>query len=467
MRLTRPVRVPTPDRPRGDERGGRGRKVASPSDVTAPRALGRSVDGPTAFESVLDNGVRVLSEHIPGVRSAVVGIWVRHGAAHEPAHRMGESHLLEHMVFKGTETRSAHEIALSLEALGGSLDAFTSRESTAFQARVLDEHLGQALDVLTDMVRRPALREADLELEREVVLEEIAQVDDTPDDLVFEVHGDRLWQGHPYGHAILGTPETVGSLGVEDLRALHTERYRGNNLIVAAAGNVEHERFRDLVEGHLGDLEAGAATGSAPSVTATAQGSERVSRDTAQSHLVIGTHTVPHHHRLRLPLILVSQAFGGGMSSRLFQRIREELGLAYTVFSFQSFYRAAGLAGVYVGTRPVGEERALDALREEYQRLADESLSATELAQTRQQLKGQIMLSLEATTSRLYRLAGSALHGEPWLGLDELLSRVDRVTSDEVAEAAQLAFDPDRQFTLRLGPESPSRGEGDEVPSNE
>lgn len=459
--------MPTPDRTRDDERGGRGQEVASPSDVSAPRALGRSGEGPTAFESVLDNGVRVLSEHIPGVRSAAVGIWVRHGAAHEPAHRMGESHLLEHMVFKGTESRSAHEIALSLEALGGSLDAFTSRESTAFQARVLDEHLGQALDVLTDMVRRPALRDSDLDLEREVVLEEIAQVEDTPDDLVFEIHGDRLWQGHPYGHAILGTPETVGSLGAADLRRLHSTRYCGNNLVVAAAGNVDHERFRDLVESHLGDLEAGTVSGAAPEVVATAQGTARVSRDSAQSHLVVGTHTVPHHHPLRLPLILVSQAFGGGMSSRLFQRIREELGLAYTVFSFQSFYRAAGLAGVYVGTRPVWEDRAIDALREEYRRLADESLSATELDQTRQQLKGQIMLSLESTTSRLYRLAGSALHGEPWLGLDELLERVDRVSSDEVAEAARMAFDPDRQFTLRLGPDSPSAPEGDEVLSNE
>ena len=459
--------MPTADRTRGDERGGRGQEVASPSDVSVPRKLGGSGDGPAAFESVLANGVRVLSEHIPGVRSAAVGIWVRHGAAHEPAHRMGESHLLEHMVFKGTESRSAHAIALSLEALGGSLDAFTSRESTAFQARVLDEHLGQALDVLTDMVRRPALRESDLDLEREVVLEEIAQVDDTPDDLVFEMHGDRLWQGHPYGHAILGTPETVGSLSVEDLRRLHSTRYCGNNLVVAAAGNVEHERFRDLVEGHLGDLEPGTVSDAAPAVVSTAQGSARVSRDSAQSHLVVGTHTVPHHHRLRLPLIVVSQAFGGGMSSRLFQRIREELGLAYTVFSFQSFYRAAGLAGVYVGTRPVWEERALDALRDEYRRLADESLTATELDQTRQQLKGQIMLSLEATTSRLYRLAGSALHGEPWLGLDELLARVDRVSGDEVAEAARMAFDPDRQFTLRLGPDSPSWPEGDEVPSNE
>jgi predicted Zn-dependent peptidase len=415
----------------------------------------RSSSGPVA-DRTLPNGVRVLSEHIPGVRSASVGIWIRHGAAHEPTSRMGETHLLEHMVFKGTESRTAREIALSLEALGGSLDAFTSREHTSFQARVLDTHLAEALDVLSDMVRRPLLREADLELERGVVLEEIAQVEDTPDDLIFELHGEKLWRGHPYGHAILGTRDSVGALSVADLRELHTERYRGKNLIVAAAGNVDHERFQELVEGHLGDLPSGRPAMAAPPVEETERGRFEVLRDTAQSHLVVGTHTVPHSHPLRIPSVLVSQAFGGGMSSRLFQRIREELGLAYTVFSFQSFYGRAGLAGVYLGTRPAWQEKAEAALRKEYGRLARNGLAPDELEQTRRQVKGQIMLSLESTSARLYRLAGFALHGEPWLDLDDLLSRVDAVTAAEVAEAAALGYDPERQCTLRLGPATPA-----------
>lgn len=418
-------------------------------------------------EQRLDNGVRVLSEHIPGVRSVAAGIWVRHGAAHEPRGRMGASHLLEHMVFKGTQRRTAHEIALSLESLGGSLDAFTSRESTAFQARVLDEHLDEALDVLSDMVRYPALRDDDLTLEREVVLEEIAQVDDTPDDLVFELHAERMWNGHPYGQAILGTRESVSSLGADDLRQLHDARYVGRNLVVAAAGNVDHERFAELVSGHLGDLPAGEAAPAAPAPTPSRRGTERVARESAQSHMVIGTPTVPHAHRLRLPLILVSQAFGGGMSSRLFQRIREEMGLAYTVFSFQSFYRSAGTAGVYVGTRPKWEERARGALFDEYRRLSSEGLSLREFEQTRQQVKGQVMLSLESTSSRLYRLASSALHDEPWRDLDEVLARLDAVTLDDVAEAARTAFDPDRQFTLLLGPEGAAVLEGDEGRANE
>ena len=195
-------------------------------------------------ETRLDNGVRVLSEAIPGVRSAAVGVWVRRGSAHEREEHLGVSHLLEHMVFKGTHRRTAREIALSIESLGGSLDAYTTREHTAYQARVLDTHLPEALDVLADLVLNPVLRDSDLALEREVVLEEIAQVEDTPDDLVFERHGERLWDGHPYGRPILGTPESVAGMSPEALRGVHGGAYRGRNLIVAAAGHVEHD---DLV----------------------------------------------------------------------------------------------------------------------------------------------------------------------------------------------------------------------------
>lgn len=400
----------------------------------------------------LDNGIRVLSERVPGVRSVSVGVWVRHGSAHEPGERMGESHLLEHMVFKGTARRSAAEIALSLEALGGALDAFTAREHTSFQARVLDTHLPEALDVLADLVGAPALRAADLDLEREVVLEEIAQVDDTPDDVVFDLHGAAMWGDHPYGHTILGTRETVRDLDIDDLRRLHERRYRGRNLIVAAAGNVDHARFVDAVASAFGEVEGGGETAPLDTPQGGVIGRRTVARDSHQLHLVMGRPTVPHVDPLRIPLILASQAFGGGMSSRLFQRIREELGLAYTVFSFQSFYSVGGIAGVYLGTRPSSGALAEEALREEFARISREGLGPDEMEQTRMQVKGQIMLSLESTSARLYRLAGSALTGEPWLGLDDLLARVDDVTADEVAEAARLAFDPEEQFTLLLGP---------------
>lgn len=421
--------------------------------VTRPGRLGPPEGGPIQ-ETVLGNGIHVLTEAIPGVRSLAAGVWVRQGSAHEPLALMGASHMLEHMVFKGTQGRSAREIALALEGLGGSLDAYTSREHTSFQARVLDENLGEAMDVLADLTLSPALRASDLELEREVVLEEISTVDDTPDDLVFELHGERLWRGHPYGHQILGTRETVSAMTVDDLVTLHREQYRGENLVVAAAGHVEHADVVERAHRLFGDAPAGERRSPVAEPPEVTRGDERVTRDAAQSHVVVGTDAVPHDDPRRFPLVLISAAFGGGMSSRLFQRIREEMGLAYTVFSFQSFYARNGTGGVYVGTRPGWEERAVDAIREEYARMAAEGLPVEELEQTKRQVKGQIMLSLESTGARLYRLAGFALYDEPYQGLDDLLARIDAIGVDEVAEVAATFYAPERQFVLRLGPEA-------------
>ena len=401
---------------------------------------------------LLPNGVQVLSEEIRGVRSVSVGVWVRQGAAHEGPPEMGASHLLEHLVFKGTARRTARDLALALEGLGGSLDAYTSREHTSFQARVLDEHLSEALDVLADLTLAPLLRPEDLDLEREVVLEEISTVEDTPDDLVFELHGERLWEGHPYGHSILGTRETVAATSAETLRRLHRERYVGRNLVLAAAGNVQHEPLLEAVTRLFGGASPGERNDRVPALPEATRGDERVRRGGAQSHLVFGTDAPPHADPRRYALVLLSSALGGGMSSRLFQRIREELALAYTVYSFQSFYALAGLTGVYVGTRPAWEQRAVDAVREELARVAREGLPESELEQTKRQVKGQIMLSLESTGARLHRLAGFALYEEPFLDLDELLARIDAVSGEEVAAAAAF-YEPDRQLLLRLGPE--------------
>ncbi len=403
-------------------------------------------------ETVLSNGIRVLTEAIPGVRSVTAGVWVRRGAAHESPEVAGSSHMLEHMVFKGTGNRTAKEIALSLERLGGSLDAFTSREHTSFQARVLSEHLPLALEVLADLVLDPLLRPEDLDLEREVVLEEIAAMEDTPDDLVFELHGEALWEGHPYGRSILGTRETVGSMTAATLRALHEERYLGGQLIVGAAGFLDHDRFVDSAEALFSGVRGGEPS-RIPEVAEDVAGREhRVSRDGTQAHLVFGTRTPPRADQARFPLVLISACFGGGMGSRLFQRIREELGLAYTVYSFQSLYSRAGVAGVYLGTRPEWRERAAEAVQEEYAKLARDGLGDTELREVKDQVKGQLMLSLESTGSRLYRLASFALYDEPRLTLDELLATIEAVTAEQVADVAARYFRPDRQVILHLGP---------------
>ena len=403
-------------------------------------------------ETRLENGVRVLTEVVPGVRSAAVGIWVRQGAAHESGASQGASHLLEHLVFKGTGTRSAREIALELESLGGSLDAYTGREQTSYQARVLDAHVPRALEVLADLILDPLLLERDLDLEREVVLEELSTVEDTPEDLVFEIHGERLWDEHPYAHSILGTRRTVSRMTAEDLRELHRRRYLSADLVVGAAGSVEHAEVVERVRELFGHLEGEPDRPEIPEPEEPEGDDRHVPRETAQTHVVVGSQIPGHSDPRRYPLVLINTAFGGGMSSRLFQRVREELALAYTVYSFQSFYSRKGLSGVYVGTRPDWDDRAVEAIRAEYRRLAREGLGPDELEQTRRQVKGQIMLSLESTGARLYRLASFALHDEEYLSLDELLARVDAVTVEEVAEVAAEFFAPERQVVVRLGP---------------
>ncbi len=446
--------------------GGRGRWDSSapsrrPGGSLAHQSFPTGVeDGSRMDQTTLENGVRVLTERIPGVRSVSVGVWIRQGAAHEPEEALGASHLLEHLVFKGTENRSPREIALALESLGGALDAFTSREHTSYQARVLDEHLPQALDVLADVILRPVLRASDLELEREVVLEEISTVEDTPDDLVFELHGRGLWGSHPYGRSILGTRESVGAMDVATLRAIHQDRYLAGDLVVAAAGRLEHDEVVGQVARYFGHLPQGTSPEVPEVPTFTPNPEERVPRSSAQTHIVAGTVTPPRTDPQRFPLILLASALGGGMSSRLFQRIREELALAYTVYTFQSFYRRAGVSGIYVGTRPEWGGRAVEAIQEELDRVVREGLPPEELDAVKSQVKGQVMLSLESTTARLFRLAGFALYGQPYLTLDELLGRIDEVDPDQVLEVADRFFSPNRQFTLRLGPEASKGGGG-------
>jgi len=406
--------------------------------------------------TILPNGLTVLSEHMPGVRSVSFGAWVRAASLHESREIMGVSHLLEHMVFKGTERRSAHEIALSLEALGGSLDAYTSREHTVYQGRVLDEHLLEAADVIGDIVFHPTLRETDLALERKVILEEIGMVEDTPDDLVFELHNEQMWGPHPYGYSILGTRGTVQALGVPELRSLHARAYHPGQLVVAATGNVEHEQLLDVLSrtGWLdavpGDTTALALEPPRPEPPST----RHVEREGAQTHIVAGTVAVPHGDPERFPLLLLSMLLGGGMSSRLFQRVREELGLAYSVYTYQSFHADAGMHGVYVATAPETAGAALDAIRRELQTVVENGLPADEIAMGRQQLKGQITLSLESVSSRMYRAASVELYGEPYRTLDELLALIDAISVEDVGRVAQAFFKPEQMTVVSLGPKA-------------
>jgi predicted Zn-dependent peptidase len=406
------------------------------------------------YRTVLPNGLTVLTERVPSVRSAAVGIWVRTASVHEPRGLMGVSHLLEHMVFKGTERRTAQEIALALEARGGSLDAYTSRDTTAYQARVLDAELPRAIDVLTDLVRRPTLRQNDLDLERNVILEEINTVEDTPDDQVFDLSAETMWPEHAYGFRILGTRDTVTSLSAGHLRGLHERAYVPRNCVVAAAGNLEHQAVLDLLaqQGWFDNGGAGDPPAAPPAPPAARGATARLAKDTAQTHIVFATDTVKFSDSRKFAVMVLSNVFGGGMSSRLFQRIREELGLAYAIYAFTSLYKGTGMVGVYVGTQPKTAQAAADAITEEYGKLAREGLRGAALLEAKQQTQGQLMLSLESPLSRMYRLAAGAVFGDPYQSLDAVLARVAGLTEDEIQAAAAEFFAPERQTTVWLGP---------------
>jgi predicted Zn-dependent peptidase len=398
------------------------------------------------------NGLTVLTDTMPWVRSVAFGAWVRAASVHEPRGKMGVSHLLEHMVFKGTERRSAKDIALAVEVLGGSLDAYTSREHTSFQARVLDEHVLEACDVISDIMFAPALRERDLDLERKVVLEEISMVEDTPDDIVFELHNAALWGDHPYGYSILGTRQTIGGMTSGDLRALHDAAYRPSHMVVAAAGNIEHEDLLDVLR-QTGWLRNGAAAEpfAVPAPVPSLPQYIHVERDVMQTHVVFGSTTFPHHDPRRYTLLLVSTILGGGMSSRLFQRVREDLGLAYTVQTFHSFHADTGLHGVYVASAPEVAGEAVAAIREELSRAVADGLTDDEIASGKNQLKGQLTISLESVASRMYRAAGAELCAEPYLTVDEILAKIDAIDAAQVAAVCAEFLRSERQTVLSLG----------------
>ena len=405
--------------------------------------------------TTLANGLTVLSEHIPGVRSVAFGAFVQAGSIHEPREQMGVSHLLEHMVFKGTPTRSARQLSLEIETLGGSLDAYTTREYTSYQARVLAEHLDVAAEVIGDLVLRPLLRDADLALERNVILEEIGQMEDTPDDLVFERFHELLWGDHPYGYSILGTRGTVGALGIAELRALHGRAYHPGRIVVAASGLVEHEALIEaLLRAGWGDVPSGDATPLVAPRPTTAPPAYRhfKDRELTQTHVVLGAPAVPHGDDRRYALGLVSMVMGGGMSSRLFQTIREELGLAYSVHTFTAFHVDAGMHGVYVASAPDTARQALEAIEGQLARVAREGLPADELAAAKRQLRGQIVMAQESVTNKMYRAAGTVLYDEPFRPLDEVLARVAAIDAELVLAVAREFFAPERHTVLSLGP---------------
>ncbi len=395
--------------------------------------------GRTEFTS----GLRVLTERMPGVRSVALGFWVLAGSRDEPPRISGSSHFLEHLLFKGTKTRSATDIAEAFDAVGGDVNAFTAKEYTCFYARVRDRDLPMAVDHLCDMLQNSLIRASDVDAERQVILEEINMHEDTPDDAIHDLFNETLWPDHPLGRPILGTVESIAAATPAQIRRFYRKHYVPGNVVVAATGNVKHD---DLV-GRIGALmDAGRVRSGGASAwnlrtigkTPTPSGETVVRRrKTEQAHIVLGTNGVSRSDPDRFALGIANVALGGGMSSRLFQEVRERRGLAYSVYSYHMQFVDAGLFAAYAGTTPARGREVLSILREQLAAFADGGLTAVEYERAKGHMKGSLVLSLDDPSGRMSRLGKSEIsHGEI-LTVNETLERIDAVTYDHAREVAE------------------------------
>jgi len=373
------------------------------------------------------------------VRSISIGVWLTRGSRHESAERGGIAHFVEHMLFKGTGTRSAEDIAQAIDSIGGQLDAFTAKEYASYYIKVLDEHLPLAIDILSDIVRNPAFSPDDVEREKKVVVEEIKMVEDTPDDLVHELFTQGFWENHPLGRPILGTKETVESFNADLLRDYFRGVYTAKNLIVAAVGNLEHDRVRELVEAKFGSLveEGEPVCDEAPQVAPKILVRNK---ELEQSHLCLGVGSYPQNHDDRYASYVLNTLLGGSMSSRLFQNVREKRGLAYAVFSGLSAYRDAGSFTIYAGCSNEAVGEVIDLCVEELRGVKNAPVPDSELQRSKDHLKGSLMLSLENTASRMSHLARQEIYFDRQFGLDETLQGIEAVTTADVQRVAADLF---------------------------
>jgi len=401
--------------------------------------------------TVLDNGIRVLTERVDYVRSVSLGVWVRTGSRDERPNQSGMSHFLEHMVFKGSERRSALEIAQALESVGGGLDAFTSREHTCFLARMLGEHLPLAVDVIGDLIQHPTLSAHHVEVEKQVVVEEIRSLDDVPDELVHEEFAKNVWHDHPLRNSVLGCPESVCAFTSEDIGAYRREHYACDRIVVTAAGYLEHDAVVDLVRTHLGALSA---VGAPPEpVTEEAFSPVRMTeRDLHQEHICIGCRGVSYGHTDRYAVLLLASLLGGGMSSRLYQSVREEAGLAYAVSTHADFMSDSGLLGTYVAVSPENARDAVGLILTEVRRLRDGGIAREELESVKAQVTGGLMIAMEGMTQRMSRLAKAELNGQSVTGLDAIVAGVRAVTADDVLRVLGERMRAGQMCVVGLGP---------------
>jgi predicted Zn-dependent peptidase len=401
--------------------------------------------------TTLDSGVTVVTERMAEVRSVSCGFWFDVGARDEPDDIAGTSHFLEHLLFKGTPSRSAKDIADAFDAVGGDVNAFTGKEYTCYYSRVLDQDLPMALDVLPDMVRNSVIDPTELESERRVILEEIAMHEDAPDELVHDLFYKAMWAEHPLGRPVLGYNSTVGAVSRDQVAEYWQDRYSPSNCVVAAAGNIDHAWLVDRVDRIFGEpfgkrtLRQGDAPPGAPGVSVHR-------RPTEQAHIILGMPGLHRGHDDRHALALLDTVIGGGMSSRLFQEVREKRGLAYSVYSYRSLFADAGTFAVYVGTTPQNADTVLDIVRGEFDSILRDGISEAEFERAKGHLKGSLVLSSEDPGSRMTRLGKQQLTTGEILSIDELIERIDALEISDVRRVADTLFGPQRFTVTVVGP---------------
>lgn len=420
--------------------------------------------------TTLDSGVRVVSERVPSVRSVALGFWIGTGSVAEHEDQAGISHLLEHMLFRGTDRYESHEIDQIFDAMGAEINAGTDKEATSLYTRVLDRHLEHAFDVMSEMVWHPRLGE--LDAEREVVLEEIAMYEDDPQDRVFDVLGRAIFGEHPLGRAVIGTAEVVGSVTREQLAAFHAQRYLPPGIVIAAAGSIDHDALvamaRDAERTRENKIELAPANTNGDSAHASQSGgpaggapdfrqrAQFLQKDTEQYHVCLGGAGIARNDERRFALRVLEGVLGGTSSSRLFQEVRERRGLAYSVFTFSNLYAHTGEVGLYVGTRPDNVREALAVVAAELERCVEgvggKPITDEELVRSRENLKGRVVLGMESTGARMSRLGSSLLAELPILSVDEMLERIDAVDIDQVRALASELFAPSRLSAAGVGP---------------
>ena len=399
----------------------------------------------------LPNGLIVLTERMEYMRSVAMGVWIKSGSRCEPAEANGISHFVEHMLFKGTHSRSAQQIAREMDSIGGNLDAFTGKETICFNVKSLAEHVPIALDVLADLVLNPVFAAPEIERERGVILEEIKIDEDNPDLLVHELFMQSFWKDHPLGWPILGTSKTVGKLDQQSLFDYHGDRFHGGNMIFSAAGNLDHDRFAEEVAQKFSTLAGGATLHELPAPEASARIVLRHKKSLEQVQICLGVPAPKITDENRYATLILNTVLGGGMSSRLFQTIREERGMAYSIYSDLSPYRDTGTLCVYAGTSVGKGLEVVDLILDEFRKLKQELLSEEELTRAKDQVKGNILLGLESSNARMANLARQEMYFHEFISVEEIITRIGEVNATQVQAMAQRLFDPARIAVTLLG----------------